>query len=93
MSNPSTPAQPNFTSYRVLLHAIHNALAVPLPTKDRDELTYLRLCRAWLVIAACQRILGDREAGDRDLLIAAEALRDEAADYPPDDYDHERLSR
>jgi hypothetical protein len=87
-------AQPDSTSCRVLLHAIRDALTVPLPTTDRDELAYLRLCRdrAWLVIAACGRILGDREAGDRDVLIAAEALCDEAADYPPDNYDHEPRS-
>ena len=92
MNYPPMSAMPDSTPCRVLVHVIRNALTVPPPASDRDELTYLRVCRdrAWLVIAACGRILGDREAGDRDLLIAAEALRNEVADYPPEGYEYAR---
>jgi hypothetical protein len=91
MQNATVTAQPSAAACRRLLYAIRDALVIPLPTTDRDELAYLRLCRdrAWLVLAACGRILGDHEAGDRDLLMAAEALRYEAADYPPDNYVHQ----
>ena len=92
MNDALMPRQSDFTPCRVLLQAIRDALTVPPPVSDRDELTYLRICRdrSWLVIAACGRVLGDRDGGDRDLLIASEALRDETIDYPPDGYQHVR---
>jgi len=87
------PAPPGSTPCRVLILAIAETLTIPPPATHRDEVTYLRLSRdrARLVISACRRVLDDREAGDRDLLIAADTLRGQAADYPADGYDHNPL--
>jgi hypothetical protein len=88
------PAPPDSTPCRVLLRAIADALTLPPPAAHRDEIAYLRLARdrSRLVIAACRRVLTDREAADRDLLAAAAALRDEAAGYPPDGYEHHPMA-
>jgi hypothetical protein len=88
------PAPPGSTPCRVLLRAISETLTLPPPATHRGEVVYLRLSRdrARLVVSACRRVLDDREAEDRDLLIAADSLRDQAADYPPDGYDHNPLA-
>ncbi|MGO9163924.1 MAG: hypothetical protein ACLP7J_25100 [Streptosporangiaceae bacterium] len=42
--------------------------------------------------AAADDVLAGREAGDRGLVIAADALREQAAEYPADGYDHSPLA-
>jgi hypothetical protein len=37
---------------------------------------------------AMRHILGDREAGDRDIMAIVASLRDETAQLPDDSYDH-----
>jgi len=95
MSNPATPpVPPASTPCRTFLRAVADALTLPPPATDRDEVTYLRLSRerARLVIFACRRLLDDREAGDSELLVIAGSLRGQAADYPADGYDHNPLT-
>jgi hypothetical protein len=81
---------PGSTPVRELAHAIDQALALPRPATERDEVTYLRILRdrARLVRSAVRKILRDREADDRDVMLAVAALRDEAAQLGDDTYDH-----
>ena len=94
MSNPPTSAPSDSTPCRVLLSAVADALSLPPPATANDEVTFLRLSRdrARLVIFACRRVLLDREAHDADLLAIAGALREQAAEYPPDLYEHHPMT-
>jgi hypothetical protein len=90
VSNPAIPpVPPNSTPLRELAHAIADALTLPNPATTRDELTYLRIGRdrARIVRQAMRRILADREAEDRDVMITVASLRAEAAQLPDADYD------
>ena len=84
------PVPPGSTLLRELAHVIADALALPAPATTRDELTYLRISRdrARLVLLACRRLLADREAGDRDVMLAVTSLRDQVAQLPDDSYDY-----
>ncbi|MGC1283589.1 MAG: hypothetical protein WA895_11705 [Streptosporangiaceae bacterium] len=75
---------------RELCHAVDRALALPAPATVRDETTYLRILRdrVRLVRSAIRRLLAEREAEDRDVMLAAASLRDEAAQLGDDQYDH-----
>jgi hypothetical protein len=93
--SPPPPARsldvpPGSTPLRELTHAVASALALPAPATTRDELTYLRISRdrARLVLLTCRRLLADREAGDRDVMLAMTSLRDQVALLPDDSYDH-----
>jgi hypothetical protein len=94
MSLPDGPAvrpiPPGSSPLRELCHAVDQALALPGPATLRDEVTYLRILRdrARLVRQAVRRLLADREAGDRDVMLMANSLRDEAAQLGDDTYDH-----
>jgi hypothetical protein len=78
---PNAPAfmvPPNSTALRELLSAIEKALTLPKAATTKDELTYLRIGRdrARLVLFTCRRLLADREADDRDVMIAVHSLGD-----------------
>ena len=95
MNDPVTPRAPRLmppgsTALRELAHAINGALTLSAPATQKDEVTYLRLsrARARLVLAACKRILADREADDDDVMCIVGALRDESAQLRDDAYDH-----
>lgn len=81
---------PGSTLLRELCHAVDQALALPGPATTRDELTYLRIMRdrARLVRQAMRRLLNDREADERDVMLVVASLRDEAASLCDDQYDH-----
>ena|ERR1700733_2063652 len=88
---PGVPMVPPGSSpQREMFRAIQDALALPAPAATRDELTYLRASRdrSRLVRTTMNRLLRDRELSDRDLLVAAAALRGAAADLPDSRYDH-----
>jgi hypothetical protein len=61
------------------------------PATTAAVVTYLRLHRdrARVVLFARRHVLADREADDKDLMIAADSLRNYAGDYPDDIYDHQ----
>jgi hypothetical protein len=84
------PVPPGSTPLRELCHAIDKALALPGPATLRDEVTYLRILRerARLVRRAIRRLLADREADDRDVMIVVCGLRNEAGQLSDDQYDH-----
>ncbi len=90
LPGPVTPVPPGSTPLRELLAAITAALTLPGPATDRDEVTYLRIHRdrARLVLFTCRRLLADREADDRDVMVSATRLRDETAQHADDTYDH-----
>jgi len=91
LNPPSVPPiPPGSTPLRELAHAVDQVLALPSPATTRDEVTYLRIMRdrARLVRQAMRRLAGDREAGDRDVMIAVTSLRDQAASLADDQYDH-----
>lgn len=87
---PIPPVPPGSTPLRELAHAVANALTLPGPATTRDEVTYLRIIRdrARLVRQAMRRILGDREAGDRDVMAIVASLRDETAQLADNSCDH-----
>jgi hypothetical protein len=84
------PVPPNSTPLRELAHAVAAVLTLPNPATTRDEVTYLRITRdrARLVRQAMRRILADREAEDRDVMVIVTSLRDQVAQLPDDSYDH-----
>jgi len=45
------------------------------------------------VLLTCRRVLADREADERDIMITVTQLREEAGQLPPDDYDHSNVER
>ena len=83
---------PGSAPLRELAHAVVDALTLPGPATQRDELTYLRIIRdrSRLVLVACRKIIADREIEDDDwdLIAVVTALRDDAAQLPDDSYDH-----
>ena len=93
MSNPTDHAAvpmipPNSSALREFCRAIGDALTLPTPATEKDELTYLRISRdrARLVMFACKRILADREADDRDIMAAVSSIREESRQLPADQY-------
>ncbi len=94
MSNPSIhPLPPGSTPCRFLLAAVYDALNLPYPATDADVRSFyiLRSKRAGLVLEAAERILTDRDAGDDDMIAAADILIGQCGDYPPDTYQHNPL--
>jgi hypothetical protein len=87
---PVHPVPPGSTPLRELLAAITAALTLPGPATERDEVTYLRIHRdrARLVLFTCRRLLADREAYDRDVMVSVTRLREDAASLRDDQYDH-----
>jgi hypothetical protein len=92
---PVRPVPPGSSATRELLGAIAQTLTLPRPATTKDELTYLRVSRdrACLVLLTCGRVLADREADERDIMITVTQLREEAGQLPPDDYDHSKVER
>lgn len=90
---PVTP--PGTTPCRVLLRTIRTALVLPYPQSVGDERGYyvLRSKRASLAAEACDRVLGDPDADDDDMLVSAAALMRQLADYPASTYRHSGLPR
>jgi hypothetical protein len=84
------PASPGSNAVRELLLAITEALTLPKPVTTADETTYLRLQRdhARLVLFACRRVVADHGIDDHDLMVAADSLRNYAADFPDETYEH-----
>jgi len=91
---PVRPVPPGSSATRELLTAIAQTLTLPRPATTKDELTYLRISRdrARLVLLTCRRVLADREADERDIMITVTQLREDAGQLPPDDYDHSTLA-
>lgn len=91
---PVRPVPPGSSAARELLSAIAQTLTLPTPASTKDELTYLRISRdrARLVLLTCRRVLADREADERDIMITVTQLREDAGQLPPDDYDHGALA-
>jgi hypothetical protein len=91
---PLRAVPPGSSATRELLSAIAQTLTLPTPATVKDELTYLRISRdrARLVMLSCRRVLTDREADDRDIMITVTQLREQAGQLPPDDYDHNALN-
>jgi hypothetical protein len=87
------PVPPGSTLQRELLSAIAAALTPPPPATGKDELTYLRISRdrASHVLCPCNPLLADREADDRDVMIAVGTLHREMTQVPADDYDYNPL--
>ena len=87
---PVRQVPPGSTPLRELLGAITAALTLPRPATERDETTYLRIHRdrARLVLFTCRRLLADREADDRDVMVSVTRLREESAQLADDSYDH-----
>lgn len=45
------------------------------------------------MLLTCRRVLADREADERDIVITVTQLGEEAGQLPPDDYDHGKVER
>jgi hypothetical protein len=90
---PVRPVPPGSSATRELSSAIAQTLTLPTPA-TKDELTYLRISRdrARVVMLTCRRVLADREADDRDIMITVTQLREQAGQLPPDDYDRSALN-
>jgi hypothetical protein len=89
MSDPAfCPVPPGSTPLRELAHAIDQALTLPKPATEREELAYLRISRdrARLVRELMREILRDREIEDnpRDVMAAVTTLRAQVADLHDD---------
>jgi len=70
---------PGSTALREVLHAVSNALTLPTPATERDEVTYLRISRdhARELVWMCRRLLqGPRDFDDGDVMAVVNALRD-----------------
>jgi hypothetical protein len=83
---------PNSTPLLELAHAVDQALTLPKPATERDEVTYLRIARdrGRLVREAMREILRDRdiEHDPRDVMAIVVSLREQAGQCPDDAYDH-----
>lgn len=90
----TTQTPPATTPCRVLLRAIAAALRLPYPATEADEHAYyvLRSKRASLALQAIERIGNDPDAGASDMLVSADVLTGQLADYPPAGYAHHPMS-
>jgi hypothetical protein len=84
---------PNSSAVRELLTTIVRGLELPAPATEKDEITYLRCSRnrARAVLWACKTAL-HRDTDEVDLMSTVISLRDQLADFPADEYDHNPLS-
>jgi hypothetical protein len=81
---------PGSTALREVLHAVTNALTLPTPATERDEVAYLRISRdhARELVWMCRRLLqGPRDFDDGDVMAVVNALRDKIGQLPADQYD------
>jgi hypothetical protein len=88
--SPVYPVPPGSSVLRQLCQAVLDAVTLSRPAAERDELTYLRICRDRnrQVAAAMRRLLHDWENDDRDVMAMVVSLREHVAAVPDDRYDH-----
>lgn len=91
--HPTYDVPPGSSPLRELCHAIDQALALPKPATERDEVTYLRISRdrARAVREACRGILRDHdiEQDPRDVMAIVVSLRGITRQLGDDAYDHQ----
>ena len=86
---PVRMVPPNSTAVRELLLAVSDALTLTVPESLAGEVTYLRIARSRgrLVMLALRSLLRDRDdCDDRDIMQIADRIRNEASQYPNDQY-------
>ena len=86
---PVRMVSPNSTAVRELLLAVADALTLTAPESLAGEVTYLRIARSRgrLVMLALRSLLRDRDdCDDRDIMQIADRIRNEASQYPDDQY-------
>ena len=90
--SPIPPVPPGSTPLRQVAAAVDQALALPRPASEHDEVTYLRVMRdrAREVRQAMRDILSDRgiEEDGRDVMAVIENLRHRISQLGDDAYDH-----
>jgi hypothetical protein len=76
---------------RHLLAAVHQALSLPAPLRQSDQLPHLLLLeqRAGIAAASIGRLLTDPQSGELDFISEGDHILHQIADLPPDSYHHQ----
>jgi len=76
---------------RHLLAAVHQALSLPAPLRQSDQLPHLVLLeqRVGIAMASIGRLLADAQSEELDFLSEGDHILHQIADLPPDSYHHQ----
>lgn len=83
------------SAMRHFLSAVHQALAVPPPSRPHDRLPYLSLLeqRACIASASIGRLIASQHSDELDYTSEGDHILHQIADLPPDTYRHGPVGR